>query len=54
MIVELNEEEHYILRMIVKVELDELPDLINAADSNDKKELLKYRHNVESLYNKIK
>ena len=51
---EFDEDELYILRMVVKTELDELPELIDSADGNDKKELTAYKHKVEKLYNKIK
>ena len=54
MTIELNDEELYTLRMVVKTELDELPDLINDLDGNDKKEMIEYKHKVEKLYNKIK
>ena len=50
---EFNKEELYVLKMIVKTELDELPDLIESADSKDKKELTAYKHKVEKIYNII-
>ncbi len=54
MTIEFNDDELYTLRMLVKSELDELPDLINVLDGNDKKEMIEYKHKVEKLYDKIK
>lgn len=51
---EFDEDELYTLKMVVKTELDELPDLINVLDGNDKKEMIEYKHKVEKLYDKIK
>ena len=50
---QLTKKESEVLLMVVKTELDELPDLINISDDNDKKELTEYQKVVSSIYNKL-
>lgn len=50
---QLTKKESEVLLMVVKTELDELPDLINISDDNDKKELIEYQKVVSSIYNKL-
>ena len=51
---QLTKKESEVLLMVVKTELDELPDLINISDDKDKKELIEYQKVVSSVYNKLK
>ena len=39
--------------MVVKTELDELPELINVSDDKNKKELITYQKVLVSIYNKL-
>ena len=50
---QLTKKESEVLLMVVKTELDELPDLINISDDKDKKELIEYQKVVSSIYNKL-
>lgn len=49
---QLTKKESEVLLMVVKTELDELPDLINISDDKDKKEIIEYQKVVSSIYNK--
>ena len=48
-----DEDELYTLRMIIKSELDELPDLLDVLDSKDKEEMIEYKAKVQKLYDKL-
>ena len=50
---QLTKKESEVLLMVVKTELDELPDLINMSDDKDRKELIEYQKVVSSIYNKL-
>lgn len=50
---QLTKKESEVLLMVVKTELDELPELINVSDDKDKKELIAYQKVVASIYNKL-
>ena len=50
---QLTKKESEVLLMVVKTELDELPDLISISDDKDKKELIEYQKVVSSIYNKL-
>lgn len=54
MMEQLTKKEQEVLLMVVKTELDELPDLIEMSEGNDKKELVNYKKVVSSIYNKLK